>query len=156
MEEYEYSFEVKDLKPYIEYCVKNDYTLKSKSSQKRILYRNNNKTLARITHENINNKVTKKLDFKDDKLSNEDLIIRRETLPIEFEDDKAIASILEFLGYKEDNYLVRERWEYEKDGVKFELDNYTYPQNTCVVAIEGEKEKVDEVYKMVKMFEVNQ
>ena len=156
MEEYEYSFEVKDLKPYIEYCTKNGYTLKSRGDQKRTLYRNKNKTLARITFEKINDKTTKTLDFKDDKLSNDDLIVRRETLPIEFEDDNAILSILDFLDYKEDNSLIRERLVYEKDNVKLELDNYICPRKTCVVAIEGEKEKVDEVYKMVKKFEVNQ
>ena len=153
MEEYEYSFEVKDLKPYIEYCTENGYALKSNSSQKRVLYRNKNKTLARITYEKINDKITKKLDFKDDKLSDEDLIIRHETLPIVFEDDKAILSILEFLGYKEDNALIRDRLEYEKDNVKFELDSYTQPRKTYVIAIEGEKKKVDEVYKIIKEFE---
>ncbi len=155
MREYEYSFEVKELKPYIDYCLTNGYIFKSDSSQKRILYRNENKTLARITYDKINGKTTKKLDFKDDKLSNEDLIVRRETLPIEFENDEAILSILEFLNYKEDNFLIRERLEYEKDGVKFELDSYIYPRKTYVVAIEGDRNLVDGVYKLVKEFEKN-
>lgn len=153
MKEYEYSFEVKVLKPYIDYCLTNGYALKSDSSQKRILYRNENKTLARITYDKINGRTTKKLDFKDDKLSNEDLIVRRETLAIEFEDDEAILSILDFLNYKEENFLLRERIEYEKDGVKFELDSYIYPRKTYVVAIEGDRNLVDGVYKIVKEFE---
>ncbi len=153
MEEYEYSFEVKDLKPYIEYCLKNDYKLKSASKQKRVLYRNQNKTLARITYEETDGKVSRKLDFKDDKLNDSDLIIRRETLPIEFEDEKAVFSILEFLNYKEDNSLIRERQNYEKNGVKFEIDSYIFPRKTYVVAIEGDKQQVDKVYEIIKEFE---
>ena len=38
-EEYEYSFKVKDIKPYIDYCINNDYEKTGESSQTRILYR---------------------------------------------------------------------------------------------------------------------
>ena len=58
MKEYEYSFEVKNLKPYIDYCTANGYALKSSGSQKRVLFRNKNKTLARITYNKINDKIT--------------------------------------------------------------------------------------------------
>ena len=45
----------------------------------------------------------------------------------------------------------RKRYVYFKDGVKFEIDNYTQPAMK-VAAIEGEKEKVDKVYNEVKKY----
>ena len=53
------------------------------------------------------------------------------------------------LGYKKDKVLSRTRIVYKKDGVKFELDSYTSPEIIFVVGIEGNKEKVDFVYKEV-------
>ena len=47
--EYEYSMKVKDIKPFINYCKKNNYNLINKTTQKRVLYRNDNKILARVT-----------------------------------------------------------------------------------------------------------
>ena len=47
--EYEYSFYVKEIEPYIQYCEKNDYKKTSEGNQIRELYKNGNKILARIT-----------------------------------------------------------------------------------------------------------
>lgn len=150
MKEYEYSFEVKSLSPYIKYCEENGYFLKDKNKQSRTIYRNSNKTMARITINESNEKVTKQLDFKDDILSNDVLIERKESMALDFADDEAVNSILEFLNYRKDNTLIRTRIVYEKNGIKFELDDYQEPRKAFVVAIEGEKSKVDKEYELVK------
>lgn len=143
MTEYEYSFKVADITKYIDYCKNNGYELKIESKQTRTLYRNSNKTMARIT---INdNKMF--LDFKEDNLNDDILKIRKETKPLEFNDIETIKSILDFLEYKEDITLIRTRIIYEKGNVKFEIDKYESPEVYNVVAIEGEKGVVDKVYK---------
>lgn len=60
----------------------------------------------------------------------------------------SMLGMLNFSFYKE---LKRKRYVYFKDGVKFEIDNYTQPAMK-VAAIEGEKEKVDKVYNELKKF----
>lgn len=148
--EYEYSFEVNDWQPYIDFCVQQGYNLIEDSYQKRIIYRNSNKTIARLTISKQQGKTIKKLDFKEDKLSNDVLITRKESQALVYEDDKACESILEFLNYKKDNTLERTRKTYEKDDVKFEIDHYFLPKETFVIAIEGDNKKVDEVYNLIK------
>lgn len=150
MLENEYSFQVKDLKPYIDYCLNNNYELTESSNQTRVIYRNTNKTIARITTKETNGLTTKYLDFKDDILSNDILITRRETLPIEITDEEAINSILDFLKYKKDNTLTRKRLIYSKDKVKFELDEYLKPNKHYVVALEGDLEKIKPIYEEIK------
>ena len=51
MEEYEYSFKVKSIKPYVEYCEKNNYKLEDITKQNRIVYENrySEDIIARIT-----------------------------------------------------------------------------------------------------------
>ena len=61
-----------------------------------------------------------------------------------------VLKILEFLKYNKDNVLDRERIVYQKGEVTFELDTYSEPRKSYVVAIEGEKEEVDKVYKELK------
>ena len=41
-----------------------------------------------------------------------------------------------------------------KDGVKFEIDDYKTPI-MAVVGIEGERDKVDEIYNELKKFDIN-
>ena len=61
MKEYEYSFEVKSLQPYIIYCQNNKYTMKDRNEQVRVIYRNTNKTMARITiNKNLNKTARRK------------------------------------------------------------------------------------------------
>ena len=147
MQEYEYSFKVESIERYIDYCNNNGYELIDKVKQTRTLYRNSNKTMARIT---INdNKMF--LDFKEDNLNDSILKIRKETKPLEFNDIDTINSILEFLDYKKDITLIRTRIIYEKDNVKFEIDEYESPEVYNVVAIEGEKEEVDKVYNELEV-----
>lgn len=148
--EYEYSKKVDNLDKYIKYCIDNEYNLKEKINQTRIIYRKNDNTIARITINKIDNNETKTLDFKEDKLSNEELIVRSESLPITFTKDENILSILDFLGYKKDNTLKRIRYVYEKDNVTFELDEYTYPEHTFVVSLEGNKNITDNIWNEIK------
>ena len=143
MQEYEYSFKTDDITKYIDYCKNNDYELKAETKQTRTLYRNSNKTMARIT---INDDKMF-LDFKEDNLNDDILKVRKETKPLEFNDIDTIKSILDFLDYKKDITLIRKRIIYEKGNVKFEIDKYESPEVYNVVAIEGEKEVVDKVYK---------
>lgn len=147
MKEYEYSFKVSSLNPYIDYCKKNNFEFVEETNQSRTIYRNSNKTIARIT---IKNGILKSLDFKDDIISDDVLIERRESKDIKFDDLEAVESILDFLNYKKDNTLIRTRLVYKKGNVKFELDNYELPESSFVVAIEGKKEEVDNVYEEVK------
>lgn len=150
MRENEYSFEVKKLDKYIEYCKKNNYSLTENSKQIRTIYRNKNKTIARITIKEENNISKKFLDFKEDKLCNKTFISRKETLPIEINDDDAVNSILDFLGYIKDNTLIRERIVYKKNDVTFEIDKYTSPKKTYVVALEGNTKKTKKIFEDIK------
>ena len=43
--EYEYSFKVEEIDPYIEYCKNNGYEFIEETNQSRTLYRNTNKTI---------------------------------------------------------------------------------------------------------------
>lgn len=148
MYEYEYSKEVNDLKEYIDYCENNGFILESKVRQKRIIYRNNG-IMARITVNDIDGKVIKELDFKEDKIRENELVVRKESLPITFTDDKIVFSILDILGYVEDNTLIRTRYNYVKDDVKFELDEYESPTKKYVAAIEGNNQKVDAIWNEI-------
>ena len=145
--EYEYSFEVKSLDKYTQYCENNGYRKVSQKKEKIIIYRNENKTIARITIEDDKDAL---LDFKDDILSDEVLIKRRETPKLYIDDMNTVLKILEFLKYNKDNVLERERIVYKKGGVTFELDSYYEPRKSYVVAIEGKKEETDKVYKELK------
>lgn len=150
MEEYELSFEVKDIVPYIEYCKKNGYILVEEGYQERTIYRKDDGTMARITVNKKGDIIKNSLDFKEDKLTDNVLNVRKESLPIEFNDFDSVNSILAFLNYKKDNTLIRKRHTFEKEKVKFELDEYTQPKIANIVAIEGDKNLVDKVYDEIK------
>lgn len=150
--EYEYSFEVKEIQPFIDYCKNKEYNFIEEHKQQRTIYRDKNRTyMARITLNEKNGVVTKELDFKEDKLVEGQILgERKESLPLSYTDDNVIKSVLDFLELTEDNTLIRTRYVYQKNNVKFELDAYTVPRKTFVVGIEGEKEAVDQVYEIVK------
>ena len=152
LKEYEYSFEVKSLAPVIEFCKSNNYNFVIQHKQQRTIYRDKQKTyMARITINDKNGVITKQLDFKEDKLIKGQILgERKESLPLDFTDDEAIKSIFQFLELTEDNTLIRNRFVYEKDGVKFELDEYSQPRVAYIVGIEGEKQKVDAVFDEIK------
>lgn len=148
--EYEYSVKVKDIEPFINYCKENNYELINKTAQKRVLYRNNNKILARVTIIEDDKSRNIFLDFKDENESDDVLKISRESGKINVTDNmdfvNALFSMLEFDFYKE---LDRVRYVYVKNKVTFEIDEYIKPEMK-VVGIEGDKEEVDEVYKILE------
>lgn len=152
MKEYEYSFKVNDINPFINYCKNNGYILENDNLQIRELFKNKNKILARITTEIINDEKKYILDFKDD--NDTDILIKeaRETFPLKvrLEDRKALDSILDILDFSKDVVLKRKRVTYVKNKVKFEIDEYMEPEIFYVVAIEGEKNLVDNVYLDIK------
>ena len=91
------------------------------------------------------------MDFKNVGEKHKELKISNESLPIEINENncKALHSILDVLDFYEAASNDRTRYEYEKNGVLFEIDDYTNPK-AQVVAIEGDKEAVDAVYEIVK------
>lgn len=151
MKEYEYSFKVKDVNPYIEYCKDNDFDEIFKNDQIRDWYQNDTSINARVTINKINGEDEIIVDFKEEDKSDEILKETRESLPLKVENNiDAINSILDILGYKIDVHVARIRRVYKKGNVKFEIDEYTKPEIMNVVAIEGEKEIVDDIYESIK------
>lgn len=152
MKEYEYSFKVKSIKPYVEYCEKNNYELKKAIEQNRIVYENihNAKIISRITTENTDGKEIKIIDFKNVNKKNNDLKLSCESIPLAInnKNSKSIESILKVLEFKKVANLNRIRRVYEKNKVIFEIDEYTTPKMN-VVAIEGLRDNVDQVYKVI-------
>jgi adenylate cyclase class IV len=108
--------------------------------------------MARITIEQ-GDKVTNKLDFKEDKITDDVLNIRRESKSIEFDNVEDCEDILRFLNYHKDNTLVRERYTYQKGKVQFEIDIYTEPE-ALVVSLEGDKFEVDKVYESLETLNI--
>lgn len=149
--EYEYSFEVTTTNPFIDYCINNNYELENKYEQIRTLYKNGGQIMARITKNIYKDNQVEVIDFKDDNLSDDNLKISRETkkLIITDENKEFVNSLLEILELKETKKLIRERVIYKKNNVIFEIDEYKTP-NMKVIAIEGIKEEVDDVYKKLE------
>jgi adenylate cyclase class IV len=148
--EQEYSFKVSDLKPFFTYLDNNKYELIETTEQVRTLYKKNDNTMLRLTIKKSNDKVVKELDFKQDNLSNNAYIERKESLPIVYEDEEAVQSIINFLDYKKAIELVRKRYVYKKNDIKFEIDEYISPEQALVVAIEGQKDTIEEIYNELK------
>lgn len=149
--EYEYSFKVKDINPFIDYCVNNKYELKKEYEQTRTLYKNGGKVMARITKNIYKDSEVEILNFKDDNLSDSVLKVSRESKDLVMNDENRdfVKSLLEILELNETKKLVRKRYVYIYDNVTFEIDNYTIPTMN-VVAIEGKKDEVDKVYNELK------
>lgn len=148
--EQEYSFKVIDIKPFLKYCKDNDFKKIEKTEQLRILYKKSDKTMLRLTIKKCGRKIVKEMDFKQDKLSSDVFIERKESLPIIYNDDEAIYSIIDFLGYKKNIELKRTRYVYEKKDVKVEIDEYISPDKMFVVAIEGNTKNSNKVYNELK------
>ena len=85
--EHEYGFKVNKLEPFFKYCENNNYDLVETTEQIRTIYKKEDNTMLRLTINKINDKVVKELDFKQDNLSNNPYIERKESLPITYEDD---------------------------------------------------------------------
>lgn len=148
MIEYEYSFKVTDIKPFINFCELKNYQKEKKIKQVRVLYKNGNGILARITTNEIDNQVSEYLNFKEENESEKVLKESKETSALEINDQnkKFIESMLDILNFRKSKELKRIRYIYKNDKIKFEIDDYIQPKMQ-VVAIEGEKDKVDKVYK---------
>ena len=138
--EYEYCYKVTNLKEYLKYIEKK-FEFVEKYKEKRVIYRNTNNTIARITYKNED----MYLDFKENKISNDDLIIRKESKKIKFDNLKNCEDILKFLEYKKDNSMTRYRSIYRGTKIKFEIDEYIVPEKAFVISFEGDKKACDKV-----------
>ncbi len=149
MEEYEYSFKVKSIKPYIDYCIENGYKKVSEVEQNRIVYENKHTPdiISRLTKKIVDGKENVVFDIKnvgirDDKLKNS---IESIPLVVTDENREIVESIIKVLNFYEAANNYRIRYIYKKDGVKFEIDNYIEPKMN-VIGIEGNKDEVDKIY----------
>lgn len=150
--EYEYSFKLSDIAPFIDYCISNNYELKEEYEQTRTLYKNSGKVMARITKNIYKNSEVEILNFKDDNLSDSVLKVSRESkdLLIDDKNREFVKSLLEILELNETKKLVRKRYVYINNNVIFEIDKYIEPIMN-VVAIEGNKDEVDNIYNELKV-----
>lgn len=146
--EYEYSLKVKDVGEFIKYCNDNNYVKEDEYLQTRTLFKNGGPVMARITENEINGKVEKILNFKDDNLNDNTLKISRESkdLIVTSENEEFVESLLQILDLNNKKVLKRKRYVFVKEYVKFEIDEYLDPIMN-VIAIEGIKEEVDKVYE---------
>lgn len=153
MQEYEYSFKVESIKPYIDYCEKNNYNKVSETYQNRVVYasKHTDKIIARITTNEEDGVKQTILDFKNVREGSNDLKVSNESIPIIVTDSnkKELDSMLEVLDFYINADNTRTRYVYEKDGVIFEIDDYIEPKMQ-VVAIEGIKDKVDKIYNEIQ------
>lgn len=146
--EYEYSLKVKSVSEFIKYCNDNNYVKEDEYLQTRTLYKNGGPVMARITENEVDGKVEKILNFKDDNLNDNTLKISRESkdLIVTPENEEFVESLLQILDLNNKKILKRKRYVFVKENVKFEIDEYLEPVMN-VIAIEGTKEEVDKVYE---------
>lgn len=151
--EFEHSFKVTDIKPFLDYCEQNGYKKESVVVQNRKVYENalDKKIIARITTETKNEETKTILDFKNVNSKNGDLNISSESIPLVIKDNDldAIESILETINFIQAADNLRTRYVYSKNNIKFEIDEYIRPQ-AKVVAIEGDKFEVEKTYQTIK------
>lgn len=156
-QEYEYSFQVKDVNEFIQYCIDHNYEKVESYHQIRTLFKNGGKIMARITKNTYDNQTVELLNFKDDNLNDETLTVCRETDELVITDDNRnfVTSLIDILDLNTKKVLERNCVVYQKNHVKFEIDDHISPAMK-VVAIEGEKEKVDSVYQeLLDIIEAN-
>ena len=146
--EYEYSYKVTSIKEFIQYRESNNFIKISETTQTRTLYKNDTYIMARITIEedNLKHTRTEYLDFKENNETNQELKIRKETdiLNLNNENKAFAKTLIEFLNLKVDKELIRTRYTYQKENVKFEIDDYINPKMQ-VLAIEGNSEEVNKI-----------
>lgn len=131
------------------------FTKEKENLQTRVLYKNPDRILARITTQENKDNVVTSINFKDENESDDILKTSRETssLNITEENKEFIMSMLDMLEFNKFKTLERKRHVYKKNNAKFEIDEYSAPEEMYVVAIEGEKEEVDSIYEEVnKLF----
>lgn len=155
MKEREYSFKVENVKKYIDCLIKLNFKIVSDSKQIRTIYKNNSNIMARIT-ENFysSNKKEIVFDFKEDKLTKDVLIERKESLPIIIDNVDTALSVIDILGFKKTVSLHRQRKVFSKNDVICEIDLYESPNEEFIVSIEGDNYKgVDKLYFQLKGLE---
>ena len=150
-EEYEYSFKVKDIEPFVNYCKSNNYDLVNEYEQVRTLHKNGGKVMARITKNTYKDSISEILNFKDDNISDSTLKISRESKDLIITDDNRefVNSLINILDLNDKKELIRKRLVYKRQNVTFEIDDYSKPIMK-VIAIEGNKDEVDKVYNHLK------
>ncbi len=150
--EYEYNFKVNSLDSVIKYLNDNGYIKTCILKQTRKVYENKNNPsmIARITTNIVDDKEEVLIDFKNVKNKENNLKISDESVPIQINDNEIdkYLSILDVLEFEFKIELIRTRYIYEKNNVKFEIDDYIYPK-MCVVALEGNCTEVDAEYKRI-------
>ncbi len=150
MEEYEYSYKVSNLKPYITYCEENGYRKEPAVLQNRKVYDNEklSNVIARLTTTVVNERRKTTFDFKNITSREENLNISLESLSIKVDDTnrKFINSMLDTLEFKLCADNKRTRYVYKKNNVTFEIDDYSKPK-MYVIAIEGDRKEVEKVNK---------
>ena len=149
MKEYEYSFKVKSIKPYIAYCIENGYTKESEVTQNRIVYENRHTPdiISRVTKKIVDGKEKVVFDIKNVGKRDNKLKDSIESIPLVVTDDirEIVDSMIKTLDFYEAANNYRTRYVYKKNGVKFEIDDYIEPK-MYVVGIEGNKIEVDNIY----------
>lgn len=147
MKEREYHTKINSIEAGKRFAVGHKFDLIFSAEQNITIFRNENKTMARITENTCSSWTSTILDFKEDKLGESPLSIRRESKAMEISDMEATLSILDFLGYKKDNTLRRNRWVYTKGDITIEIDEYLEPEASFVLSIEGnDYDAVDVLY----------
>lgn len=135
--EYEYSYKVSLLDPYID-IIKKENKFISRNKEIITIYRKKG-YIARISI--INDEIY--LDFKEDKLLKSDLIERKESKKVKIDSLENCESILNILDFKKSNILKRYRTIYESNNIKFEIDEYIEPEKSYVFSFEGNKNICD-------------
>ena len=149
MIEYEYSIKVTNIKPFLDYCQHNGYKFISKAKESRQVFENtdNRKLISRITITDDGNGDVCLFDFKNNGKNSDTFKIAKESsaLQIKIEDIETVKNMLSVIGFEQSADNLRTRYVYKKNGVTFEIDNYTRPEMN-VIGIEGNKEMVDKIY----------
>lgn len=148
MKEYEFNIKVKEIQSTINFCKDNGFEFVSKTKQNRVVFENkdNRSVISRITTTWQNDQKTIVWDFKNvnnkskklkESIESKELILTEKDVSIA----KDMLKVANFELFADN---LRTRYVYEKDNVKFEIDDYERPAMK-VVAIEGDKQKVDEI-----------
>ncbi len=143
--EQEYHFQVSSIKPYVDYCVHHGYHKRKETKEIRKLYQNGTDVVARITIDVERSETV--LDFKEDCRFDAIHQGKTETLPLKVmkNNQEAIFSILSIFQYTLTTTFVRNRFVYELENVRIEIDQYLEPECYCMVTVEGKKETVTKV-----------
>ena len=150
MKEREYHTKIESIDTAKRFTTIHNFNLIFSAEQNITIFRNENKTMARITENICSSWSSTLLDFKEDKLGESPLSIRRESKAMEISDIDATMSILDFLGYKKDNSLKRNRWVYTRGDITVEIDEYLEPETSFVLSIEGnDYDGVDKLYNEI-------